>query len=64
LVEEISTEAIQLFPDQFSEKLFRQQLSFHKEIDYTETVQFLPEFEVKPDVVKQFLINKAIEISG
>jgi hypothetical protein len=38
--------------------------SFHKDIDYTETVQFLPEFEVKPDVVKQFLIDKAIEISG
>jgi hypothetical protein len=63
-VEEISIEAIQVFPDQFSEKLFRQQLSFHKDIDYSEAVRFLPGFEVKPDEIKQFLIDKAIEISG
>lgn len=61
-IEEISTEAIRLFGQLFNEKLFRQQLSFHKDIDYSEPVEFLvaapPEEEIR-----QFLVDKALDIS-
>jgi len=40
-ISEISTKAIELFKDQFSEKLFREQIAFHKDIDYTEEVKFI-----------------------
>jgi hypothetical protein len=61
-IDEISREATGLFDEQFSEKLFRQQLTFHKDVDYAEEVKFLPGFEVNPEEVKQFLIDVAIKI--
>lgn len=58
---EISEEAINCFGDLFSEKLFRQQLAFHADINYAEPVDFVvpapPEEEIKA-----FLIEKALEI--
>ncbi|MDR1342473.1 MAG: hypothetical protein LBK18_04350 [Prevotellaceae bacterium] len=61
-VAEISCEATKLFNEQFSEKLFRQQLAFYKDIDYSEVVQYLPGFEVNPEEVKQFLTDASIKI--
>ncbi|MDR1591523.1 MAG: nucleotidyl transferase AbiEii/AbiGii toxin family protein [Prevotellaceae bacterium] len=61
-VNDISREAARLFNGQFSEKLFRQQLTFHKDIDYSEEVRFLPGFEVQPEEIKQFLIETSIKI--
>jgi hypothetical protein len=58
---EICTEADEIFGQQFSEKLFRQQLAYHKDIDYTETVEFIVP-PVPDDVIKDFLINRAIEL--
>jgi len=54
-VERITTE---LFPEAFSAKLFRQQLSYFKDIDYTEKVIYLSE---KPaDIeIQEFLITQA-----
>ncbi|GHT56426.1 hypothetical protein FACS189451_01170 [Bacteroidia bacterium] len=43
-------------------KLFRAQLAYHADIDYTEEVCFLPGFEVNPEEVKQFLIDISIKI--
>jgi hypothetical protein len=61
-IDEISREATWLFNEDFSEKLFRQQLAFHKDIDYSEDVKFLPEFEIQPEEIKQILIDVSIEI--
>jgi hypothetical protein len=58
----ISREATKLFNEQFSEKLFRQQLAFHKDIDYSETVQYLPGFKVNPEEVTQFLTDISLTI--
>jgi len=60
-VKEISEEANKNFPSQFSEKLFREQLAFHKDIDYSEPVEYIGE-EIPEDVIKQFLIDKAIDL--
>jgi hypothetical protein len=57
-IEQICLEGIKNFKEMFSEKLFRQQLSFHKDIDYTEPVEFLIP-EISKTEIKEFLIDKA-----
>jgi hypothetical protein len=58
---DISTEANNIFGDLFSEKLFREQMAFHEDIDYTEPVEYLPGFEVPEKDLKDFLINRSLE---
>lgn len=60
-IKEISAEAEKVFGPLFSEKLFRQQLSFHKDIDYTEPVEFFAA-TVPDDEIKAFLIDKATDL--
>jgi len=60
-IEEISNEAGKVFTQQFSEKLFREQLAFHKDIDYTEPVEYLVE-PVSDDVIRSFLLDVATDI--
>ena len=60
-IKEISEEALKIFPNQFSEKLFREQLTFHKDIDKTEPVEFLSP-EIPETQIKEFLIDKAIDL--
>ena len=60
-IEEIALEANKIFSQQFSEKLFREQLAFHKDIDYSEPIEFLIE-AVPDDTIKTFLIDKATDI--
>ena len=59
-VQEISKEALKNFPSQFSEKLFREQLAFHKDIDYSEPVEYIGT-AIPENEIKEFLIEKAIE---
>jgi hypothetical protein len=58
---DISTEAKNIFGDLFSEKLFREQIAFHEDIDYSESVEYLPGFEISEEDIKSFLINKSLE---
>ncbi len=60
-IQQISELATTIFPQQFSEKLFREQLAFHKDIDYSEPVEFLVE-PVSDQEIKDFLLNAAIDI--
>ena len=60
-IKEISREADKIFSQQFSEKLFRQQLAFHKDIDYTEHVEYLVT-AVPENEIKAFLIDKATDL--
>jgi len=59
-IEEISKEAIKNFGQFYSEKLFREQLAFHKDINYSEPVEYLIP-EPSEEVIKQFLTDKAID---
>ena len=57
---EISRRATEIFGQLFSEKLFRAQLSYFDDVDYTETVDFLiPEFS--DDEVRRFLTEKSLD---
>jgi hypothetical protein len=60
-IKDISTEAKHIFGDLFSEKLFREQMAFHEDIDYSESVEYLSGFEVSEEEIKMFLINKSLE---
>jgi len=60
-INDISTEANHIFGDLFSEKLFREQMAFHEDIDYSEPVEYLPGFEVSEKEIKDFLINMSLE---
>jgi len=61
-IHEISKEAESNFPSQFSEKLFREQLAFHNDIDYSEPVEYLGP-SIPEEEIKDFLISKALEIN-
>ena len=60
-IRDISTECEKSFREQYSEKLFRQQLAFHKDIDFSEPVEFIDE-PIPENTIKEFLIEKAIDI--
>jgi len=60
-IKDISIEAKLIFGDLFSEKLFREQMAFHEDIDYSEPVEYLPGFEYPEKEIKEFLINKSLE---
>ncbi len=60
-IAEIGVMASRLFGDHFSEKLFREQLAFHDDIDYTETVDYVVN-AVPDQAIRQSLIEKATEI--
>ena len=60
-VKQISDRTSELFGQLFSEKLFRAQLSYFDDIDYSEAVEYLVQ-PVPEDIIKSFLIDKATDI--
>jgi hypothetical protein len=59
-IEKISKEAIAIFGSLYNEKLFREQLAYHNDIDFSEPVEYLIP-PVSEKEIKQFLIEKAID---
>jgi hypothetical protein len=57
---EISRECENVFRGQFSEKLFRQQLAYHNDIDFSEPIEYIGE-PIPEETIKEFLIEKAID---
>lgn len=60
-IEQISSRAYEIFDQLFSEKLFRAQLSYFEDVDYTEEIEYLVT-SVNSKVIKEFLINKATDL--
>ena len=60
-VKTISEEAKRLYKDHFSAKLFREQLAFHKDIDFSEPVEYIAGYEENEDVIKTFIFEKVME---
>lgn len=59
-ISQISERSTNIFGQLFSEKLFRAQISYFGDIDFSEPVDFLGE-PVHEDTIKEFLIAKAID---
>ena len=56
-VEEIIKKANQVFSTEFNEKIFRAQLAYSKDIDYTEKVIYMKGFKTDDEIVKKNLIK-------
>lgn len=54
---EISKKGSKIFGQEFNEKLFRIQLSYFNDVNYDETIEFLPGFEVSDRKIKKELIE-------
>jgi Domain of unknown function (DUF1814). len=61
-VDQISNRAEGIFGELFSEKQFRAQLSYHKDIDFSEPIDYMTE-QINDDEIKNFLVEMSISIS-
>lgn len=61
-IKEITDEAEKNFGEMYSEKLFRQQLAWHKDIDYSEQAEYLVPSPSETEI-KQFLIDVATDLN-
>ena len=62
-INQIAQKATHIYEQLFSEKLFRAQLCYFDDIDYTEPVEFLVA-PIPDDEIKNFLIDKATDLYG
>ncbi|MCF8296734.1 MAG: nucleotidyl transferase AbiEii/AbiGii toxin family protein [Saprospiraceae bacterium] len=60
-IEQICQKANEIYGELFSEKLFRAQLSYFEDIDYTEAVEYIGK-EIPEAIIKDLLIDKAIDL--
>ena len=58
--DQVEVRTSELFGELFSPKLFRQQLSYFQDIDYSEEVQYLPGREVSEETVKGYLTDVSL----
>ena len=62
-ISQISDRSVEIFDQMFSQKLFRAQICFFKDIDCSEPVEFLVKAPSKGEI-QQFLIDKAIDLEN
>lgn len=54
-IAKVVSKAKQIFGNEFNEKLFRSQLVYFKDMDYSEKIMFMKDFEIKDTVMKKEL---------
>jgi hypothetical protein len=59
-MQEISEKAKELFNDVFNPVLFRKQICYFGDINYSEQVEYLPGFETSEQTIKDFLTEAAL----
>ena len=60
-VSEIAAKGAEIFGNEFNEKIFRAQLAYFKDIDYSEQVIFKKVFSVDDAIIKKELIEFSLE---
>ncbi len=60
-VKEIAKQGKKFFGRMFNEKLFKTQLAYFDDINYSEKVEFMPGFEVSDKIIKKALIDFSLE---
>ena len=60
-INDIVQKAESLYGQEFSDKLFRSQLAYHTDINYTEEVAFMEGYQVNKEDIKAFLIEKSLD---
>ncbi|MBU0619129.1 nucleotidyl transferase AbiEii/AbiGii toxin family protein [Patescibacteria group bacterium] len=61
-LKQVVVKSRELFKTEFNEKLFRSQLIYFKDIDYSEKINYLPGMEVKDSQVKKALEKYSLQI--
>lgn len=56
-LKEVVTKTISIYKNEFDEKLFREQLAYHQDLDYSEPIEYMPGFSVNDKIIKQKLIK-------
>jgi hypothetical protein len=52
---------LELFGELFNQKLFREQLSYFEDIEYSEKIDYLPGYYVDDNSIRKFLVMQATE---
>ena len=58
-ISETESKAEKIFSDRFNKKLFRQQLSYFEDIDYSESINYISSERPTNDEIKSFLTDQA-----
>ena len=58
---DVSAKAKEIFEGSFNPKLFREQLTYYKDVDYSEEVEYMPGFEVTDGQIRDFLTEVALK---
>jgi len=61
-IRKICKKAQEIFGSEFNEKLFRSQLAYFEDINYSEAITFMPGFEISDEKIKQALIDFSLKI--
>ena len=60
-INKIVERGLAIFSGEFNERIFREQLGYFADINYSEEVEFLPGFETTDQKIKESLINFSLE---
>ena len=55
-LKKVIAKTVSIYHNEFDEKLFREQLAYHEDLDYSEPIEYMPGFSVKDKIIKQKLI--------
>ena len=61
-VSEITEKGVEIFGNEFNEKIFRTQLAYFKDIDYSEQVVYKDGFSTDDEIIKKALVEFSLEI--
>jgi len=59
---EVIKKAKEIFGNEFNEKLFREQLSYFEDIDYSEKIDYVSGFETSDEIIKSKLKDISLQI--
>ena len=60
-VSEITEKGVEIFGNEFNEKIFRTQLVYFKDIDYSEQVIYKEGFSIDDEIIKKALVEFSLE---
>ena len=61
-VAEITTKGREVFGNEFNEKIFRTQLAYFEDIDYSEQISYKDGFQMTDEVIKKALVEFSLDI--
>ncbi len=61
-IAEITAKGVEIFANEFNEKIFRTQLAYFEDIDYSEQITYKDGYSVDDETIKQKLIEFSLEM--